>query len=62
VLSEHDDGWAAGGGGGVIIFLAGRLGVELAYDVLRLLPPRFCADLSGGCVVQGFHAGLVAGF
>jgi hypothetical protein len=62
LLSHHDDGWAAGGGAGLIFFTGARIGVQLAYDVLKLLPDTFCADLSGGCVVQGLQAGIVAGF
>jgi hypothetical protein len=62
LLSDHDDGWAAGGGAGLILFTSGRFGIQLAYDVLKLLPASFCDDLVGGCVVQGFQIGLVAGF
>jgi len=62
LLSDHPDGWAAGGGGGVIIFTGARIGVQLGYEVLELVPSSFCADLSGGSTVQGFQLGLVAGF
>jgi hypothetical protein len=62
LVSGHDDGWAAGAGAGIIFFPGGRIGLQLAYDILRLLPHSFCGDLSGGCVVQGLQAGLVAAF
>jgi hypothetical protein len=62
LLSNHEDGWGAGGGAGLIFFTSARIGVQLAYDVLELLPGSFCADLSGGCVMQGLQAGIVAGF
>jgi hypothetical protein len=62
LLSSHDDGWAAGGGAGLIYFTGARIGLQLSYDILELLPASFCADLSGGCVVQGLQVGIVAGF
>jgi hypothetical protein len=62
LLSDHPDGWAAGGGGGIIYFTGARIGVQVSYDALKLFPGSFCADLGGGCVVQGLQVGLVAGF
>jgi hypothetical protein len=62
LVASHSDGWAAGGGGGLIFFAGGRVGFEVAYDVLRLLPQSFCNDLAGGCIAQGPRVGLVAGF
>jgi hypothetical protein len=61
LLSDHADGWAAGGGGGIIFFLGGRVGVQLSYDALKLLPASFCDDLAGGCLIHGFQGGLVIG-
>ncbi|HEY7373087.1 MAG TPA: hypothetical protein VIF57_13060 [Polyangia bacterium] len=52
LLGDHPDGWAAGGGAGILILLAPTAGIELGYEVLRLLPSSFCADLSS-CVIQG---------
>jgi hypothetical protein len=62
IIASHSDGWAAGGGGGLIFFAGGRVGFEVAYEVLRLLPQTSCADLSSGCTSQGPRVGLVAGF
>jgi hypothetical protein len=62
LVSSHSDGWAAGGGGGLIFFAGGRVGFEVAYDILRYLPQSFCNDLSSGCTAQGPRVGLVAGF
>jgi hypothetical protein len=61
MLSDHDDGWGAGGGAGVIVFMAPNVGLELAYDVLWLLPRTFCADLSA-CTIQGPVLGLRLSF
>lgn len=57
LLAEHRDGWAAGGSGGVVILLGARVGLELGYEVLRLLPASFCADLER-CVIHGPVLGL----
>jgi hypothetical protein len=62
LLSSHADGWGAGGGAGLIFFTGGRIGIQVAYDALELLPASFCADLFGGCLVHGLQLGLVAGF
>ncbi len=61
-LSDHRDGWGAGVGGGVIVFSSGRIGIQISYDVLRMFPESFCADLASACTVQGLALGLVAGF
>ena len=50
-LSDHIDGWAYGGDAGVLIFFSQHAGLELGYEVLRLAPGSFCADLST-CVLQ----------
>jgi hypothetical protein len=57
LIADHPDGWAAGGSGGVIVALGASAGLEIGYEALRLLPSRFCADLSG-CVVHGPVLGL----
>jgi hypothetical protein len=63
LLAKHEDGWGVGGGGGIIFFTGGRIGIQLGYEVLKLLPASFCADLGdGGCTIQGLNVGIVAGF
>src|SRR4051812_36598478 len=62
LIAHHQDGWGVGGGAGVIFFTGGRVGIQITYDVLRLLPAGVCADLSGGCTMQGLSLGLVMGF
>jgi hypothetical protein len=62
LLSDHVDGWGAGGGAAVVFFTGARLGFTLGYDVLKLLPESFCADLSSGCVIHGPRIGIVFGF
>lgn len=62
LLSDHRDGWGVGGGAGVIFFLGGRVGLRVGYDRLELVPRSFCADLRGGCRVDGLELGLVAAF
>jgi hypothetical protein len=57
ILSGHDDGWAVGGDAGIILMLAPGVGFELGYEVLRLLPASFCADLTS-CTLQGPVLGL----
>jgi hypothetical protein len=52
LLADHADGWGAGGGAAVLIAVGGGAAIELGYDVLRLLPGSFCADLSS-CIIQG---------
>jgi hypothetical protein len=52
LLARHDDGWGAGGGAAIIIALGAGAAVEVGYEVLRLLPGSFCADLSS-CFIQG---------
>lgn len=61
LLAHHSDGWGAGGGAGVIVFLGANVGLELGYEVLRLLPDSFCADLDG-CVIQRPVVGLRLAF
>ncbi len=56
-LSDHEDGWGLGGELGVIVMLGAGAGLEVGYEALRLLPARFCADLSS-CVLQGPVLGL----
>lgn len=57
LLADHADGWAAGGSAGVVIFLGPRVGLEVGYEALRLLPGSFCADLDR-CVIHGPVFGL----
>jgi hypothetical protein len=59
-LSDHPDGWGVGGGAGLIFFSGARVGFQIGYDVLRLTPSSFCADLSS-CTLQGLSLGLVLG-
>lgn len=62
LVASHRDGWAAGGGAGVIfIMTGGRMGVQLAYEILGLMPSSFCRDLSNGCRLDSFSLGLVIG-
>jgi hypothetical protein len=61
-MSSHPDGWGVGGGGGIIVFTGPHIGIQLSYDVLRLTPSSFCADLAHGCTLQGFGIGLALGF
>jgi hypothetical protein len=61
-LSSHPDGWGLGGGGGIIVFTGPHVGIQLSYDVLRLTPSSFCADLVRGCTIQGFGLGFALGF
>jgi hypothetical protein len=50
-LSEHSDGWAYGGDAGVIMFFSRHVGLELGYEILKLAPDSFCADLTT-CTLQ----------
>jgi hypothetical protein len=50
-LSDHADGWAVGGDAGILLMLSPHAGLELGYEVLKLLPESFCSDLST-CVLQ----------
>jgi hypothetical protein len=50
-LSSHVDGWAYGGDAGVLIFFSRHVAFELGYEVLRLAPGTFCADLTT-CTIQ----------
>src|SRR5262245_14784369 len=52
LLGDHPDGWGAGGGAGVLILFSRTAGIEIGYEVLRLYPASFCADLSS-CYIQG---------
>jgi len=61
LVSSHGDGWGAGGGAGVIFTPGGRMGVQLAYEVLALFPSSFCHDLSNGCRLDSLSLGLVVG-
>lgn len=51
-LGDHADGWGAGGGVGLLWLFAPTSGLEVGYEVLHLLPARFCVDLST-CVLYG---------
>jgi hypothetical protein len=50
-LSDHADGWAVGGDAGVLAFLSAHVGLEVGYEVLKLLPASFCSDLTS-CVLH----------
>jgi hypothetical protein len=50
-LSDHVDGWAYGGDAGVVFLLGRHVGLELGWEVLRLAPASFCADLDD-CTLQ----------
>ena len=45
-LADHDDGWAVGGDVGMLYFPSPNVGLEIGYEVLRLVPGSFCDDLS----------------
>jgi hypothetical protein len=61
LLGNHDDGWGVGGSAGVLILFAPTAGIELGYEVLRLTPASFCADLTS-CYIQGPVVGFRFGF
>ena len=61
IISSHSDLWGVGGGAGVIYMLGGRMGVQLAYEVLALLPSSSCHDLSNGCRLDRLSLGFVVG-
>lgn len=61
-IESHPDLWGVGGSAGIIQSLGGRVGVQIGYQYLRLLPDRDCADLANGCDLQGLVLGLVLGF
>jgi hypothetical protein len=61
IISSHPDLWGAGGGAGVICMLSGGMGVQLAYEVLALLPSSSCQDLSNGCRLDSLSLGFVIG-
>lgn len=56
-LGDHEDAWGVGGEVGAILMLGAGAGLELGYEVLRLLPGRVCADLDT-CLLQGPVIGL----
>jgi hypothetical protein len=56
-LGDHEDAWGVGGEVGAILMLGAGAGLELGYEVLRLLPGRVCADLDS-CLLQGPVLGL----
>jgi hypothetical protein len=57
LLAGHEDGWGLGGAVGLIVMLSPTVGLEVGYEALRLLPARFCADLTS-CVLHGVVLGL----
>lgn len=61
LLGNHDDGSGVGGGAGVLILFGPTAGIELGYEVLRLTPASFCADLTS-CYIQGPVVGFRFGF
>lgn len=56
-LSDHVDGWGYGGEIGVLVGLSPHAWLELGYQVLKLAPASFCADLSD-CLLQEPVIGL----
>jgi hypothetical protein len=60
-LSGHADGWGLGGDAGLLLFLSPHAGIELGYEILRLLPASFCADLTA-CTLHGPVLGLRLAF
>lgn len=56
-LGDHEDAWGVGGEVGAILMLGVGAGLEIGYEVLRLLPGRVCADLDT-CLLQGPVLGL----
>jgi hypothetical protein len=58
---NHDDGWGVGGAAGILLMFGGGAGLELGWQVLRLVPSSFCADLST-CTLQGPVLGLRISF
>lgn len=61
LIGSHPDLWGAGGTAGVIVALGGRMGLQLAYDYLRLFPGEDCEALSTGCSLHRWGLGLVIG-
>ena len=61
LIASHRDVWAAGGGAGVMFMTTDRMGVQLAYEILGLMPSSSCRDLSNGCRLDAFSLGLVLG-
>jgi hypothetical protein len=57
LVSDHDDGWAAGGEASVVFGIGGGAAIEVGYQLLRLLPAGFCADMSS-CNLQGLVFGV----
>jgi hypothetical protein len=54
---NHPDGWGVGGAAGVILLFGAGAGLELGWQVLRLVPSSFCGDLST-CTLQGPVVGI----
>ena len=61
LVFDHDDGWAAGGEASVVFGIGGGAAIEVGYQLLRLLPASFCADMSS-CYLQGLVLGVHFGF
>lgn len=61
MIADHDDGYGVGGGAGLLLFGSSRVGLKIAYDLLRLTPASFCSDLAAGCTLHGLAVGVVAG-
>jgi len=56
-LEDHADAWGVGGGAGMLFMASPSAGLELGYEILRLLPSSACADLAT-CVLKGPVIGL----
>ena len=61
MLGAHPDGWGAGGAAGIIFLFSPTIGFELGYEILRLFPSSFCADLTS-CYIVGPVLGVRFGF
>jgi hypothetical protein len=57
ILGDHPDGWGVGGAASLVYMFSGGIGLEVGYELLKLYPASFCADLSD-CVLQGPVLGL----
>lgn len=56
-LDDHADAWGVGGGAGLLFMASPAAGLELGYEVLRLLPSSACVDLAT-CILKGPVVGL----
>ncbi len=50
-ISNHDSGFGLGGGISAL-FMTGNVGFEIGFEILRLLPEKFCMDLQDCTVTR----------